>query len=374
MKKVSIFILSIFLFFFTFSIAKAETAQDIIAKYASSKTTGQKVNILVVPGHDEQYWGTEFNDIHEADVTVAIGQFLYNYLKADPRLNVIITRTQMGYTDTFKNYFANNREQIQAFIASSSASFKQEIAAGTKQQNEIVPHATANPEVAIRLYGINKWANENNIDLIIHIHVNDEGSRQYGQVGEYKGFSMYIPDKEYSNASTSAIFGKAIFNELIKKYPASNYPPEAAGLIPDQELIAIGAANTLKPAATLIEYGYIYEPQFLNVDTQDTFTKAYAYQTYAGVESFFGNKIKAQVTYLPHTWTVAIGKGSKNTSDVSSLQAALTASGVYSCGITGTFGPCTEAGVKAFQKKYKLDQTGSLGPKTRAKLNSLFGS
>jgi N-acetylmuramoyl-L-alanine amidase len=360
MKKI---FLGILLFSFTFSIAKAETAQNIIAKYASSKATGQKVNILVVPGHDEQYWGTEFNDIHEADVTVAIGQFLYNYLKADPRLNVIISRTQMGYNPIFTNYFETHRQDILDFIASSSASFKQQIVAGTKQQNEIVPHATAKPEVALRLYGINKWANENNIDLIIHIHVNDEGSRQYGQVGEYKGFSMYIPDKEYSNASTSAVFGKAIFNELIKKYPASNYPPEAAGLIPDQELIAIGAANTLKPAATLIEYGYIYEPQFLNVDTQDTFTKAYAYQTYAGVESFFGNKIKAQATYLPHAWTVAIGKGSKNTSDVSSLQAALTTAGVYSCGVTGTFGPCTEAGVKAFQKNISWNKPALLAQK-----------
>lgn len=242
-----------------------------------------------MPGHDEQYWGTEFNDIHEADVTVAIAQFLFEYLQKDPRFNVTITRTQMGYTDTFKNYFENSRQQIQDFITASRQNFKGQVATGNMQMNEGVPHATAKPEVALRLYGINKWANENNIDYIVHIHIDDEGGRRYGKKGKYKGFTVYIPDREYSNGSTSMPFGKAIRDSLIKKYPSSTFPPESGGFVQDQQLIALGASNTLKPSAALIEYGYIYEHQFLNPDTQDFYTKAYAKQTYLGIASFFKN-------------------------------------------------------------------------------------
>ncbi|MCC2630372.1 MAG: cell wall-binding protein [Candidatus Paceibacter sp.] len=380
---------SLFGLFITLSIfaipafSHAATAQEIITRYTNSLKTGQKVNILVVPGHDDEYWGTEFGDIREGDITVAIGQHLYNYLKADPKLNVTLTRTQMGYTDTFTNYFKTNRTQIQDFIKTSQAAHTEKISTGQIQVNEIVPHAVAKPEVALRLYGINKWANENNIDLVIHIHVNDEGSRSWGQVGKYSGFSMYYPASEYSNSATSQVLAKSIFEELLKKNTPSDYPPEASGYIPDHELIAIGAANTLKSAATLIEYGYIYEPKFLNIDNRDALTKDLAYQTYLGLHSFFGDRAKFPATtvtntasqasnYLPHTWSKNLQKGVGTKADINALQAALTKNGVYTCGVTGTFGPCTEKGVKAFQTKYKISQTGTVGPQTRAKLNALY--
>jgi N-acetylmuramoyl-L-alanine amidase len=366
----------------------AATAQDIINRYTSSLITGQKVNVLVVPGHDDEYWGTEFGDIREGDVTVAIGQHLYNYLRNDPRLDVTITRTQMGYTDTFKNYFETNRTQIQDFIKSAQASHQQKVSNGEILINEVVPHNNAKPEVAHRLYGINKWANENNIDLVIHIHVNDHGGRVWGTAGKYQGFSMYYPAKEYSNSVTSETLGKAIFDELLKRNTPSDYPPEAAGLIPDHELIAIGAADTLKAASVLVEYGYIYEPQFLNVDNRDALTRDLAYQTFLGMHTFFGDRAKygngfvnttsattavsAKNNYLPYTWKKDLKKGTGSTADINALQAALTKSGVYSCGIVGTFGPCTEKGVKAFQKKYGISQTGTVGPQTRAKLNALY--
>ncbi len=199
------------IFFLTPLFSHATTAQELTSRYADGVKTGQKVNILIVPGHDEEYWGTEFNDIHEADITVAIAQFLYNDLKKDPRLNVTITRTQMGYADTFKNYFETHRQDIVEFIASSTAAFKQQISAGTKSQNEIVPHATAKPEVAIRLYGINKWANENNIDITLHLHVNDQGGRRWGVAGEYTGIAIYIPQNQFSNAGASAVVGTSRF-------------------------------------------------------------------------------------------------------------------------------------------------------------------
>ncbi len=54
---------------------------------------------------------------------------------------------------------------------------------------------------------------------------------------------------------------------------------------------------------------------------------------------------------------------------VTELQKRLTSEGVYSGPITGYFGPLTSAGVKAYQQKYGISQTGAVGPLTRAKLN-----
>lgn len=68
------------------------------------------------------------------------------------------------------------------------------------------------------------------------------------------------------------------------------------------------------------------------------------------------------------TFTTDLKIGSKGIA-VTELQKKLKAIGVYSGPITGTFGFQTQAGVKAFQKKYKISQIGTVGPKTRAELN-----
>jgi hypothetical protein len=56
--------------------------------------------------------------------------------------------------------------------------------------------------------------------------------------------------------------------------------------------------------------------------------------------------------------------------DVTELQNRLTQEGVYSGPITGYFGPLTVAGVKAYQAKHGISQVGTVGPMTRAQLNS----
>jgi len=60
--------------------------------------------------------------------------------------------------------------------------------------------------------------------------------------------------------------------------------------------------------------------------------------------------------------------------EVSTLQTVLKSdASVYPEGlVTGYFGSLTEAAVKKFQAKYGIDQTGTVGPVTRAKLNSLY--
>lgn len=384
--------LVIVLFVFLPVHTHAATPAELKAKYTNALVTGNKVKVLIVPGHDDDYWGTEFGDIREGDITVAIGQYLYNYLKNDPHLDVTISRTQLtGYTDTFKNYFVDHRQDILDFIAQSKTTQQTRLANGEIHLIDNAPHADARPEVALRLYGINKWANENQMDIVIHLHINDEGGRAYGQVGDYKGFTIYVPDSQYHNAPASAVMAEAMYRELLKKNDVSNFPPESRGVVEDQDLIATGARDTATAATALIEYGYIYEPQFRSLDIQEAVTKSLAQQTFLGLHSFFGDRDRYASTmtasaispsllasdttkYLPYTWTTALQVGSTNIKAINALQAALTKEGTYSCGVIGKFGPCTEKGLIAFQKKYKISQTGTLGPITRKKLNSLYSS
>ncbi|HHY81159.1 MAG TPA: peptidoglycan-binding protein, partial [Clostridiales bacterium] len=46
--------------------------------------------------------------------------------------------------------------------------------------------------------------------------------------------------------------------------------------------------------------------------------------------------------------------------------------GYYTGEIDGSYGPLTEAAVKAFQKDQKLEQDGVFGPKTRAALEAVL--
>ncbi len=64
--------------------------------------------------------------------------------------------------------------------------------------------------------------------------------------------------------------------------------------------------------------------------------------------------------------------GLRNNADVRALQEILTFEGVYSGPITGNFFGLTQEGVKRFQKKYGIEQAGSVGPLTRRKLNEFY--
>lgn len=59
---------------------------------------------------------------------------------------------------------------------------------------------------------------------------------------------------------------------------------------------------------------------------------------------------------------------------ITSLQDCLKAEGVFPSNVasTGVYGPVTTQAVKDFQKKYGLDQVGTVGPQTTAKLKTLY--
>ncbi len=75
-----------------------------------------------------------------------------------------------------------------------------------------------------------------------------------------------------------------------------------------------------------------------------------------------------KITVSKAKFTKTLKNGSTG-SEVKELQKKLTSLGLYKGPITGTFGSATESAVKKFQAKYKLTQSGEVGPQTRGILN-----
>ena len=165
---------------------------------------------------------------------------------------------------------------------------------------------------------------------------------------------------------------------------------ERAGIIADQDLIAVGAKGSLDGAGLLIEYGFIYEPQFVNATLRQTMLRELAYQTFTGLKQHFEPSLRfADTILLPHLWKDSLKRDNKGSRDVLALQAALRQEGLYppagkslaDCSLTGHFGPCTETAVSLFQEKYAAEilapfglmrGTGLAGPTTIMKLNELY--
>jgi hypothetical protein len=79
-----------------------------------------------------------------------------------------------------------------------------------------------------------------------------------------------------------------------------------------------------------------------------------------------------QSGYLPYNFDRRLSTGMIDDDGVRALQEALTREGLFDHPITGRFFGITEAAVKAFQDKYGLETSGSVGPGTQQKLNELY--
>lgn len=370
-------------------------AETITPENLRSAYNVKKLRVLLVPGHDNTDYGTEFLGIREADLNRMVAKNLYDLLKKDGHFEVFTTRdfSSGDYTSVFTAYFANEAENIDSFRSKMWQMMMNALATGeVKKKDDGVIHNAAKDRVARKLYGINKWANENNIDIVLHLHFNDYAERIYDQVGEHSGFNIYVPEKQFSNSKASSALAGSIFNQMKAHLAVSTLPGESRGVTEDQKLIAVGANGSLDGAALLIEYGYIYEAQFTSPEFRRDMMKELAYQTYLGVKKYFEPRANlAETTLLPFDWRRPLKKGLRGGRDVLSLQFALHQNGVYpppgkdlaECSITGNFGPCTEAAVSAFQEKYADEiltpvglprGTGYAGPATLRKLNELYGS
>jgi len=270
-----LFILFIFSIFFFTPIFHARAVEPI--------------KILLVPGHDNKVWGAQYGNIKEAAMTLALATRIYNILKQDKRFAVYITRNSQGYMKEFADYFANQQADILAFKENARKIMRDKIVNGSFVQKKNVPHHRVSEDVAIRLYGFNKWADENKIDAMIHIHFNDYPRPNKWTIGKYKGFAIYLPDGQFPNSKESAQLAADISTQLRKKYATSSYKLEAGGLVPDQTLIALGSNGTLNVSvrSVLIEYSYIYEKKFRTKSARLQAYKNMAALTATGIKNYF---------------------------------------------------------------------------------------
>src|SRR3989344_1998652 len=227
--------------------------------FPDSTKADAPVKILIVPGHEFEVWGAQYGNIKEADMNLSLAEELHRKLAKDERFELYITRDWQGYTKNFSDYFRNNAKEIEEFRTKAKEKYQAKIDKGEILKKEGVPHNSARSDTAFKLYAINKWAIENNIDAIIHIHFNDYPRSTKWTKGKYRGFAVYKPEAQMANAEQTAPLAETIFKKLREKYAISTYPPESKGLIEEQKLIAPGSNDTLGSIpSVLVEYGYIY--------------------------------------------------------------------------------------------------------------------
>lgn len=379
--------------FVSFVFPVSVTPQDLHDRYVNGK-----VKILIVPGHDNKNFGGSFRDLREADLVLGITKELLVFFLKDDRFEVTSARnTWTGeYAPEFSSYFETQKDAIRKFRDDSQAIMRALLTARIAEDKSTQNHAFAEESASLQLYGINKWANEHDIDIVLHVHLNDYPRPYRAASGEYSGFSVYVPESQYPNAFASKDFAQPIFDELRRYVIPSDLPFEGAGIVEDQELIAVGANGSREGASILIEYGFIYEPQFVRASVRTPAFRELASLTYYGIKKYFEGSSYTDPAFsaaslLPYRWGTPIRKNSFGNKDVLSLQAALLAEGLYpppgedlrECPINGNFGSCVEAAVKLFQEKYReeilvpaslAEGTGVLGPGTIRKLNELFGT
>jgi N-acetylmuramoyl-L-alanine amidase len=251
-----------------------------------SSVVAKPFTILIVPGHDTNTGGASFRGIYERDLVVDVANTISTLLSQNPLYKVIIARDKQNWNPIFADYFTNNKQAILDFKNEHQAAYKLLVASG---QEKVVPdmgeHNLATPKTAIELYGINKWADENNIDLIIHLHFNNSTRINVKLPGSHHGFDMFIPQKQSVNAATSRIVAEDIYKELENKFS-----PEAPGyynsLFEDHSLIALGASNTLTKPAMLIEYAFIYEKILQTNTSREQTLEQMAQQTVKGIQDY----------------------------------------------------------------------------------------
>lgn len=258
-----------------------------MAPNISTPIIGKPFTILIVPGHDTNIGGASYKNLYERDLVVDVADNIATLLNQDPKYKVIIARNKRVWNPIFANYFISEKQAILDFKNQHQVADKLLIASGKEKViTNVGTHTTASQKTAIELYGINKWADENNVDLIIHLHFNSSTLRDPLLPDPYHGFNMFIPDKQRINAPTSRIIAEYIYNELQKEFSPETSGNNYNSLYEDQSLIALGASNTLNKPALLIEYAYLYEKMLQTYKTRQQALEQMAKQTVAGIKDY----------------------------------------------------------------------------------------
>ncbi|OHA59259.1 MAG: hypothetical protein A2589_03555 [Candidatus Vogelbacteria bacterium RIFOXYD1_FULL_46_19] len=252
--------------------------------------TAKPYKILLVPGHDLVSRGGFFKELTEEQVARELARVIAKELKADGRFEVITTRDyDTGeYTEEFQQYFSSAEVQILSFRRTVRQAMDQLLKTGAITATEpAVDHNYAPNQTAFILYGINKWANDNEVDLALHLHFNDYPRELKDHIGKYQGFAIYIPERQFTNATSSKIAGDSLAAALGRVSPPSNFPLEADVIIETQDLIAVGSHNSQTHPALLVEYGYIYESKYYLLARREKFLPILAEATYRGLVDYF---------------------------------------------------------------------------------------
>lgn len=356
----------------------------VFAETASEKYIQKEViQVLIVPGHDEDFPGAVYGSTKEADMTLSLALKIQNELQSNPLFSVTVARTHEGYIPELVQYF-KNVDEISAFRETHTQNTRKAVEQGDVSSIDGVVHNNAPSTVVTRLYGINKWATEQGFDIVVHIHFNDVFPRVSDQQGDATGFAVYVPGPSLPNNKESLLLGNAVGERLKKSFLITNHLLEQQfanenGVIEDEKLIALGANGTLAIPSILVEYGYLYEKALekeffpLTTDVMSKATVEGLLQYSSGSETLNNN--------LYYTWNDTLRKNImyKKNSSVLALQYALHELGLYpsekgheASHFDGIFGSVTYNAVKNFQNEYELVSDGIIGPASRKILNSLF--
>lgn len=365
---------------------QSTTSTQLRTSFDNASSTKQKIKVLIVPGHEPNFGGAQYLHIKERDLNAELALYLAQYLVEDGHYDVVMTRGKDGWNPHLENYFTTNNDDIKKFVRAQKMEMIRLVEEGRIIKiGESVPHNIVPENIGLRLFGINKWANEHKTDIVIHVHFNDVGNRKSGAPGKYNGFTIYTPERQYSNAQASMDIARHIFARLSNMFHVSNLPGEDHGIVEEQELIAVGSSNTVDAASMLIEYGYIYEPQFSMPSVRAIVIKELAFQTYLGLADFFGERSLIiephQSTLLPYIGHSLVTNTIHSNVEVLAFQAGLLAKGYYppqnfsrnKCPISGYLGKCTLKALDIFQRQFGIEgEKDVIGKKTQAQLRKLF--
>lgn len=355
------------------------------ASLAERAMQGLPIRVLLVPGHDQTTVGAAYLGMREVDMTLALAQKIKTQLSADPRFQVTVSRTDTGYFSELQRYFDRNRRTVDSFVKAQKRKMERAIERGTIDVAEQVPHADTAADPAYRLYATSRWADQKGFDLILHIHFNDYGAHKRDTMGEYTGYSIYVPDPQLKSSSGTQDVAEAISETLGRVWNSSTNPTESSksdsyGIIRDMNLIALGSYQTLETPSILVEYGYIYQPE-LSTDFFRISSDVFAGATAKGLQKLVRGNIESiptDVLTVSYNWQKNLSR-SKNPvpdPDVLALQFALSEHGFYpplgktrtECPFTGRFGDCTHMAVVAFQTAHSLRADGKVGPATFSRI------
>jgi len=266
------------------------SVDDLVRKYVGVGGDEQKIKILLVAGHEPNYGGAEYNGLRERDLNLLISEKIKDILSRNKKFEVVVTRDAGGWNPELEKYVKENKTSIMSWVAGLKKQMSKLVS--TKRLTKVsakMGHAVAAPNTTAFLYGINKWGNENKVDIAIHLHFND--NPKYKGQPNYEGFSIYVPESQYSNATSSKVLALDLKNELTKIQKISTMEEESTGVIEDQELIALGRYNSADALSVLIEYAYIYENFMQNARLRNSYIDNAAIFTAQAVNKFFESRL-----------------------------------------------------------------------------------